>query len=201
MHDPDFQLFEIHAPVPVERWKVRGEANGLTRRRYTGGGSEYVGKPMRPVWRPDGWNLVLFGRRIGWWNVLEVWHSEPGGRDSGTVCKGHQGSQLTWHNVKWGWRHRDHLRVICRPVARVRSWITLRCAGCGKRFRWKGDARFSLGWDSRETYHDPCHQLVHVRRQLDELTKYVQFDSDETMRWRVERRLAHVADKASGAAS
>lgn len=196
MHDPDVQVFEIHIPVPVKKWASRAP-NGLRRRRYTGGGPEHVGKPMYPTWRPAGWEVVIHGSRIGWWNVLEVWHTEPGGADSGKVCKGMGGSQLTWRNVKWAWRHRRHIRVWSPPVRRVKAWRTLRCAGCGLRFRWKNDARFSPGWGAREVYHDPCMSLRTVRGQLDDAYAVMTFTADDDAKWRVEYVLKRRDEMAS----
>jgi len=148
MHDPSCQVFEIHVPIPVARWKSRVHRWRFARSRWTGDGP-HAGTPRRRLLRPDGWDVVAAGRVIGWWNVLEVWHEEPQGRDSGTVCKGQKGSQLTWHNVKWAWLHRRHLNIYSPPIRRVVRWRKLRCAGCGLRFRWKHDARHALGWDAR----------------------------------------------------
>lgn len=51
-------------------------------------------------------------------------------------------------------------------AAEVRRWMTLRCAHCGHRFRWSGDARFSFG--NRDVYHEPCMGYVVWRRKADE---------------------------------
>lgn len=194
MHDPSCQVFEIHAPIPVVRWKVRATPNGLRRKRWTGDGPT-AGKPMRHFLRPEGWELVVAGRLIGWWNVLEVWHEEPQGRDSGTVCKGQKGSQLTWHNVRWAWAHRQHCRAYSPPIRRVVFWRKVRCAGCGLRFRWKRDARHSLGWDAKDVYHGPCASLVTVRGQLEDAYKVLAFEADENAAWRVGYALDARAEK------
>lgn len=191
MHDPSVQVFEIRVPVPAVEYKVRATPNGLRRRRWTGG--DEVGKPQKRPYRPAAWELVIAHRLIRWWNVLEVWHDEPGGRDAHTLCKGQRGSQLTWHNVRWAWTHRRHLRLWSPPIRRVASWRKLRCDGCGHRFRWKRDARHALGWNAREVYHGPCASLVTVRSQLDDAYKVLAFEADETTTWRVGRALDHRA--------
>lgn len=198
MHDPDVQVFEIHVPIPVVRWKVKTKRDGLRRRRWTGDGPR-AGKPMRFLLRPEGWELVLGGHLIGWWNVLEVWHHEPGGRDAHTTCKGRKGSHLTWHNIRWAWTHRKHLNIYSPPWRRVVRWRTDRCAECGKRFRWKGDARFGVGWSGREVLHDKCSSLRHVQSQLADATAVLQFTADENARWRVEQRLKHLETPQVGA--
>ena len=191
MHDPSCQVFEIQVPIPVVAYKVRATANGLHRRRWTGGGPAYLGKPMHHPFHPHAWELVIAGRLIRWWDVIEVWHEEPEGRDSGSVCKGQKGSQLTWHNVKWAWVHRSHCRVYSPPVRRVRRWRTARCAGCGLPFRWKRDSRHALGWGASDVYHGPCASLVTVHGQLEDAYKVLAFEADETTAWRVGRALDH----------
>ena len=53
----------------------------------------------------------------------------------------------------------------------LRSWWlrrTLRCEGCGHRFRRRGDALHSFGGGDRRVYHGPCLALVVWRRKADE---------------------------------
>jgi len=121
---------------------------------------------------------------------LDVWHDEPEGRDSGTVCKGMGSSDLTLHNVRWAWQHRRHLHYRFWPYLHVKRWIVDRCDECGRRFLWR-DARFGE-WGGNRVWHDQCSSLNHVRRQLDDLTRYVQATADETTRFRVEYRLKHL---------
>lgn len=189
MHDPMVVVFDLHAPVPMPTWTPKGSPRwGVRRRRFTGPAADGGGSPIDPWWRPRAWQLSLRGKRIGWWHVATVWHVEPGGADSGRVCKGMGSSELTAHNVAWAWRHRSHLKVNVEPWLRLYRWRTLRCAGCGLPFRWKGDARFGYQ-SSDDVYHDPCMSLRHVRGQLDDLTAYVRFEADDNARWRVEYRL------------
>lgn len=146
--------------------------------------------PARIKRKLPGWLTRLGG--------LDVWHDEPDGRDSGTVCKGYRGnSALSWHSVRWAWAHRSHLHYRFWPYLMLKRWIVDRCDECGRRFLWR-DARIGNGMNSPGVLHMQCSSLVHVRRQLDDLTRYVQATADETTRWRAEYRLNHI-DKADRA--
>lgn len=124
------------------------------------------------------------------WIKLDVWHNEPKGRDSGTICKGMGSTELSWHNVRWAVAHRHHLSYRFWPYLRVKRWIVDRCGECGRRFFWK-DGRFGY-MNGTAVYHDACMTLRHVRSQLDDATKYLQGTADNTARWRVEYRLRNL---------
>lgn len=118
---------------------------------------------------------------------LDVWHDEPGGRDAFEVC-GHAPHGAA--RIMWTLRHRRHLHYRWWPWLNVHRWITHRCDGCGKRFRWK-EARHSYqGTD--KVWHDPCMSLRHVRSQLDDITGYLRGTADSNARWRVEYRLENL---------
>lgn len=119
--------------------------------------------------------------------LITVWHVEPTGADSGRICKGMGSSSLTWHNVRWAWTHRRHLRIVVPPARRVVRWLRDRCAGCGRRFFWR-DSRHSYG-GSGAVWHEPCMTLRTVRSQLDDARGYINGTADETVRWRVEYRM------------
>lgn len=118
---------------------------------------------------------------------LDVWHDEPGGHDSGEVC-GHAPHGAA--RLVWALRHGRHLHYRWWPWLNVRRWIVDRCAGCGKRFRWR-EARCSYQGTSK-VWHDTCMSLLHVRGQLDDITAYVRAEADDNARWRVEYRLKHL---------
>ena len=40
-------------------------------------------------------------------------------------------------------------------MTRLRRWLRDRCAHCGRRFRWRRDARHSFG-GNREVFHETC---------------------------------------------
>jgi hypothetical protein len=52
-------------------------------------------------------------------------------------------------------------------MKRVQRWMTDRCAHCGHRFRWSGDARHSHG-GNREVLHAPCIGYQIWRSKADE---------------------------------
>jgi hypothetical protein len=118
---------------------------------------------------------------------LDVWHDEPNGADSGTVCKGHRSSDLTWPNVRWAWTHRSHLHYRWWPYLRVNRWLTDHCVECGRRFFWKDERHGYMSGD--RPYHRQCMSLRHVRSERDDLTGYVRGTADWNARWRVEYRL------------
>lgn len=77
------------------------------------------------------------------WPNITVWHKEPGGRDSGEVCRHYitrqlpDGSQRTV--VTNGWKYHVHhwkLQVHC--LQRLRRRLLTRCDWCGGRSH-KGD--------------------------------------------------------------
>jgi hypothetical protein len=198
MHDPDVVVFDIHLPIPrrTKFWDRHADKRWtLGRQRRTN--AENLGQPVWPWYRPRGYRPALAGRTFGLVELCTVWHTEPQGRDSGTVCKGMGGSDLTWHNIKWAVRHRHHLHFQFRFVQRVRSWLFLRCADCNKRFFWK-EAHFGyMGGDA--TYHERCMTARHLRGQLDDAAKALTFTANDTERWRVERWLEWREEKAAEA--
>lgn len=138
-------------------------------------------------------------RRLYWPPMLDVWHVEPQGRDSGTVCKGMGGSDLSWHNVRWAWTHRRHLSLRFWPYLSVKRWLVDRCAECGRRFFWKDDRHGYMSSDA--VYHDRCMTLRHVRSQLDDAAKALTFTATDTERWRVERWLNWREEQAASPTS
>lgn len=119
---------------------------------------------------------------------LDIWHREPDGRDSGEVC-GHAPNRGP-ARLAWAVRHIRHHRYRWWPWLHVHRWITHRCAGCGRRFRWR-EARHGYQ-SSDQVWHDPCMSLRHVRGQLDDITGYVRGEADSNARWRVEYRLKNL---------
>lgn len=61
-----------------------------------------------------------------WPSIIDVWHYEPGGYDSLTVC-----------GPRWRW-HVHHWRLRSIPLINLRRRLLTRCAWCGGRHR-KGD--------------------------------------------------------------
>lgn len=50
-------------------------------------------------------------------------------------------------------------------VRRARRWYRDRCDGCGHRYAWKGDGRYS---SAHGTMHYPCWSATHWKRVADE---------------------------------
>lgn len=193
MHDPMVLVFTLHLPIPQRKWKVRErEPVGfrLTRLRYTGGKSE--DEPLHPAWRPAAYSLVVCNWRIRMMELVDVWHDEPGGEDSGTVCEGMGGSELTWHNVKWALRHREHLTLRWQtPLKTLHRWWTQHCADCGQRFGMH-EARYGAGWDSSETLHNACLQVRSQGYWIADLEKALSGEPlTATEQWRIGYRLKH----------
>ena len=116
---------------------------------------------------------------------LDIWHDEPGGHDSGTVC----GSipMKVGARMLWAARHVRHLHYRFWPYLRVKRWIRDRCADCGRRFLWKEPRTGYMGSD--DVYHGPCMSLRSVRSDLDDITGYLRGTADSNARWRVDYRL------------
>ncbi|MER7280398.1 hypothetical protein ABT369_38775 [Dactylosporangium sp. NPDC000244] len=87
-----------------------------------------------------------------WPSLVTVWHREPGGADSGEVCrhdKRTQDADGKWQTkILHGWKwHLHHWRLQVHPLQNLRRKVLTRCAWCGDRDR-KGDhVSHSNQWD------------------------------------------------------
>ena len=112
-----------------------------------------------------------------WPSLVTVWHREPGGHDSGEVCK-HYRRMLNPFTGEWRtefhqrWRfHVHHWKVQVHPLQEWRRRLLTRCAWCGGRST-KGDAvNVSSQWDGprnrwwrgeRGLYHGDCSSISHA---------------------------------------
>ncbi|MFD5089338.1 hypothetical protein ACFWMR_01960 [Amycolatopsis thailandensis] len=156
MHDPLVVAFEIRRP-----WPRRSPSYDDDRSRD--------GRRWR-ISRGAFWTLA--GR--GWYfpSIITVWHREPGGRDSGEVCKHYRHIERPdGRTIKttrtWRW-HLHHWRIQILPLQTFRRWALTRCAWCGGRSR-KGDrVDVSHQWDGRRgpwwrgelgLYHSGCSSV------------------------------------------
>jgi hypothetical protein len=113
------------------------------------------------------------GRELpGWWHwpaIVTVWHREPGGRDSGEVCRHYRRLPDGTTRTLRGWRlHAHHWRVQIPPAQALRRRLLTRCAWCHSRDR-KGDpVNFSHSWDGPRgrwwqgepgLYHGDCSAI------------------------------------------
>ena len=150
MHSPMVVAFEIRRPWP----KVRKTKHNRREIFSTS-----------PFWYFKGWELYSPG-------VITVWHIEPGGADSGTVCKHGKGSRWQWHVHHW--------KVQVRPLQRLRRAALTRCEECGR----KGSPNHSFQWDrasqpwwrgEKGLYHDSCSALVSLRRTMETDRRLIEF--------------------------
>lgn len=165
MHSPEVMVFSINRPFPK------------TYKRYGKARNTVVG--FRQFW-------YIGSREFYFPSVITVWHNEPNGMDSGTVCRGMGGTELTWHNIQWAISHRKHLEIHIEPIRSLNRWINDRCSECGNRFR-RNEARFGYGWsDTREVFHNKCMSLRNSRAQIEDLHAYVDGQADSNQKFRVE---------------
>lgn len=182
MHDPTMLAFEIPAPwFTLSRYRPKGSPNwGVRVHRCTN--AENLGERCYPWYRPCGYTVFIAARQAHLFTLVEVWHDEPGGADSGTVCKDRHP-----RGPRWAWRHRAHLRWKFMPLVILRCRLE-RCDECHRRM-WKA-TRFATGWDAPGVLHDECHALRHVRWQREDLLKHIAGKADWTENWRAERQVA-----------
>ncbi|MFB6776477.1 hypothetical protein ACFCX0_03390 [Streptomyces sp. NPDC056352] len=157
MHDPLVVAFEIRRPWP-QRSPLPSAGHASTRwriRLHHDCGTWCANDPPHregafPWWRPSSYSAFsrLNGRDYYWPPLVIVWHREPGGRDSLSVCgKRVQRSDGTWKFSR-GWRwHTHHWRIQLPPVQHLRRRLLTRCAWCNGR-SVKGDAvNHSHSWN------------------------------------------------------
>lgn len=159
MHDPKVVVADIRLPIPKRaRWK--DAKNGqprwtFGRRRRTN--AENLGEPVYPWWRPNGYDPRIAGRAWQWRYFLTIWHNEPGGADSGTVCKG--------RGKRW---HLSHLSIQWHQKQALRRWLITRCEWCGGPSRRNDPVNISHQWDrepgpwwrsERGLFHHDCSAI------------------------------------------
>jgi hypothetical protein len=89
-----------------------------------------------------------------WPSLVTVWHREPGGHDSGDVCKHYrryQDSSGEWQTkVTNGWKwHAHHWKIQVPPLQELRRRLLTRCVWCGGRSRKRDPVNVSHSWDGR----------------------------------------------------
>ncbi len=159
MHDPMVVAFQIPRPWP------KRERRALT--RHT------------PNWSFRGKFWTLGGRlHLYWPSVITVWHIEPGGADSGEICKHYRREQQP--DGKWkttilnGWKfHVHHWRIQVSPLQSLRRWLLTRCEWCGGPSRKGSPVNVSHQWDAPRghwwqgepgVYHVECSSAVSAHR-------------------------------------
>ena len=123
--------------------------------------------------RDDGsWMISPFayvpGHELYFPSLLDVWHMEPGGRDSLTVCKHRitddQGNFVRWSNA-WKW-HVHHWKISPVFIYTIRRKLLTRCARCGGRsvkgnqvnhsLTWNGGAGTKWWQPEKHLFHSKC---------------------------------------------
>lgn len=177
MHDPLVVAFEVRLPIPKRDSHHDYDPNSKS--------------PLRTKkWRIcKGPFWTIAGK--GWYfnkTIVRVWHREPGGRDSGEVCKQHYslhtkhewapdgevGKPVYEHFIIWTWKlHVHHWRLQFPMLQSLRRRLLTRCAWCGGPSR-KGDpVNVSHQWDKESgkwwkgeqgLFHSDCSIVEHAHR-------------------------------------
>jgi hypothetical protein len=102
--------------------------------------------------------VVLAGRAYDFPPLVTVWHREPRGRDSGTVCRNPKAQR--WHIHHW--------KLQVHPLQEARRWLLTRCTWCGGPHRRNDPVNVSGSWSRPRTpwwrgevglYHLDCHSI------------------------------------------
>ena len=129
-------------------------------------------------------DVLVFDIRLPWRDrhgyrrsIVNVWHHEPGGADSGDVCKHYRRWQEpdgAWKSEAlhiWRW-HVHHWRIQVHPLGALRRRVIDRCAWCGGRHTKTNPVNVSTQWDARRShwwastpdiYHATCHSAWSAR--------------------------------------
>lgn len=157
MHDPLVVAFEIRRPWPQHH-------------RQTPSGPQWK-FGLTPFWSIAGMGLYFP-------TMITIWHREPGGRDSGEVCKHHSRYQDHKGDWQWkfhhGWRfHVHHWKIQVTPLQRLRRRLLTQCAWCQGRHHRRDPVCIRHGWDpprarwwmgERGLYHQDCSMIASAHR-------------------------------------
>ena len=107
---------------------------------------------------PKGYSPRVAGRAFESMRLVTIWHDEPGGADSGTVC--------SYAAAK---RHPQHWTLQWRHWQKIRRTLFTRCEWCGGPSRTGDWVNISHQWYSprpehfwqspRGVYHDDCSSI------------------------------------------
>lgn len=161
MHDPDVVAFAVRRP-----WPRRDSFRAPT-----------AGRRWKATFRSPFWTVA--GRGLYFPPIITVWHHEPGGRDSGQVCKHYARTQDPqtgkWSSeIKHGWRwHVHHWRIQIHPLQRLRRRVLTRCAWCSGRDHKRDYVNVSHQWDGPSgrwwrgepaLFHGDCSSVASAHR-------------------------------------
>lgn len=170
MHSPSFLLFSIRRPFPKIMKVSHSRKNRLFSAFY------YVA-----------------GRELYFPTLIDFWHHEPDGMDSGTVCKGDHGTVLSLGNIKWAYQHRDHLEIVVEPIAKFKRWKNFPCKRCGNRIGYN-KASYGMAFSgTSDRYHKTCLDAENSEYQLEQCREYLITLDREPMPFDVRYSLARWA--------
>jgi hypothetical protein len=159
MHDPLVVAFEIRRPWPRRsppdpkpgqpRWRFK-----LHHTCHKSCDHEPFDRDPFPWWKPKSWTpfWTLAGRCWYFPSLVTVWHREPKGHDSGTVCPQHvryRGPDDQWRmRPLWAWRfHVHHWQLQLPALQELRRRLLTRCTWCGGRSTRHNRVNLSRQWD------------------------------------------------------
>lgn len=163
MHDPLVVAHTIRKPWPKVS-KRRHHKDGRLRIRY----SWRKWYDIRPSVFTVFWYIGPF--ELYWSSLITIWHREPGGHDSGDVCKHStrwQEPDGTWRSKRrnaWKW-HIHHWKIQVPPLQAIRRRLLTRCEWCGGKGRKRDIVNHSHSWDrapghwwqgERGLFHQDC---------------------------------------------
>lgn len=141
MHDPMTVAFQIHRPWPQRTHDMQGWSR----------------------WEIHGSHWRLAGRTYYWPSLATVWHVEPGGHDSGNVCKQYHTDSEGQTKILWTWKlHVHHWKIKIHLLQVLRRRLLTRCAWCNGRSTKKAVVNHSNQWnDSRGKWWKGDPNLFH----------------------------------------
>jgi hypothetical protein len=185
MHDPLVVAREIRRPWPAyfrkvkpgqPRWKIK-----LSHRCRPSCDHPPLKHGGFPWWKPSSYSShwTLAGVEMWWPSLVTIWHREPDGHDSGTVCphfirwRGPDGKwQMKPYN-RWKW-HVYHWRIQVPMWQELGRRLFQRCAWCSGRSTKRNRVNVSHAWRDKRAawwrseshlYHSGCSSAESVIRQ------------------------------------
>jgi hypothetical protein len=161
MHDPLVVAFDIRLPVPLK--------TSPTFKKIPGGKHWYFSKRWYFQFGQRAWRCPI---------LVTVWHREPGGHDSGEVCKHYRRYETIdgWKTKTLkSWRfHVHHWHIQVPALQALRRRLLTRCAWCGGKSNRRDPVNISHSWDGPRgrwwqgepgLFHSYCSGVVGAKKQ------------------------------------
>lgn len=143
MHSPEVLAFSIRRPWPVVSESARRNPprwQSIIHRRDDGS------RFLSPF-------AYVAGKELFFPSLIDVWHIEPGGHDSLTVCRNRvvdsDGEFVRWSHA-WKW-HLNHWQIRFCFVYAWRRRLLTRCNRCGGRSTKRHMVNHSDSWHIPKT--------------------------------------------------